>query len=101
MIPSTAFDELDAQAASMSADLSSWDFLQDLEFGVDLATDGKVQLQTLKTQPTSTERVREQNRKAQQRARQKKKVDQQPQARSPLSAAVLKPSFLHRNGQQT
>ncbi len=80
MIASTAFDELDAQAASMSADLSSWDFLQDLEFGVDLATDGKAQSQTLETQLTSTERVREQNRKAQQRARQKKKVDQQLQA---------------------
>ena len=77
MLASTAFDELDAQAASTSADLSSWDFLQDLEFGVDRATDGKAQSQTLKTQLTSTERVREQNRKAQQRARQKKKVDQQ------------------------
>ncbi len=77
MLASTAFDELDAQAASTSADLSSWDFLQDLEFGVDLATDGKAQSQTLKTQLTSTERVKEQNRKAQQRTRQKKKVDQQ------------------------
>jgi len=80
MLAATAFDELDAQAASMSADLSSWDFLQDLDFGVDLATDGKAQSQTLKTQLTSTERVREQNRKAQQRARQKKKVGQERQA---------------------
>ena len=77
MLASTGFDELDAQAASTSADLSSWDFLQDLEFGVDLAIDDKAQFQTLKTQLTSSERLREQNRKAQQRARQKKKVDQQ------------------------
>ena len=80
MLAATAFDELDAQAASTSADLSSWDFLQDLEFGVDLATDDKAQPQTLKPQLTSSERVREQNRKAQQRARQKKKVDQQMHA---------------------
>ncbi|DBA92184.1 TPA: hypothetical protein ACH3X1_015897 [Trebouxia sp. C0004] len=73
MLASSAFDDLDAEAASMSADLSSWDFLQDLDFGVDLAADGTAQAQAVETQLTSTERVREQNRKAQQRARQKKK----------------------------
>ncbi|DBA68457.1 TPA: hypothetical protein ACH3X2_013747 [Trebouxia sp. C0005] len=73
MLACNAFDELDAQAASMSEDLLSWDFLQDLDFDVDQATDGKAQAQVLRSHFTSTERVREQKRKAQQRARQKKK----------------------------
>ncbi len=103
MLACNAFGELDAQAASMSADLSSWDFLQDLDldFGVDQATDNKAQPQALTSQLTSTERVREQNRKTQQRTRQRKKVVQQRYAGSLLSAAVLEPLCLFRNDQRT
>lgn len=91
MLACNAFDELDAQAASMSEDLLSWDFLQDLDFDVDQATDGKAQAQVLRSHFTSTERVREQKRKAQQRARQKKKVGRERHARDhscqPLSSS--------------
>ena len=58
----------------MSAKLSSWDFLQDLDFGFDLYRDNNASCQAAVPEATSHEHQKELNRKAQQRTRQKKKV---------------------------
>lgn len=62
------------EADTMSASLSSWDVLQDLDFGVDLDIDSNASCQAVALTATSRERQKELNRKAQQRTRQKKKV---------------------------
>ncbi len=62
-----------AEFDHMSADLCNWDFLQDLEFAPDLEIDNTAISQVL-APPSSHELQKERNRKAQQRARQKKKV---------------------------
>ena len=63
-----------AEFDSMSADLCNWDFLQDLDFAADLETDNNAISQIAAPDSSSHERQKERNRKAQQRARQKKKV---------------------------
>ncbi len=57
----------------MSADLYNWDFLQDLDFAPDLEIDNNA-ISQIAAPHLSHERQKEKNRKAQQRARQKKKV---------------------------
>jgi len=64
-------DELVAGTDSSPGDSTNWDFLPGLE--LDLGPD-ILSLPALRPQPTSNERLKEKNRKAQQRARQKKKV---------------------------
>lgn len=60
---------------SSSADLSSWDILQDLEFlGNPAASNVMPAAEGVQSQPSSKERLKEKNRQAQKRARQKKKV---------------------------
>lgn len=72
MLALDPLEELDA-ALPPSADLSSWDFLQDLDFGHDLDLHNDLSV-AAGPQATATERVKERNRKAQQRFRQRKKV---------------------------
>ena len=74
MLSSDPFSDLTPGLNTASGDLSNWDFLQDLDFGVDLDFDNNALSQAERSQPTSKERIKEQNRKAQQRARQRKKV---------------------------
>ncbi len=64
-------DGLFAGTDSSPGDSTNWDFLQGLEFdsGPDVLS-----LPVSRPRPTSNERLKEKNRKAQQRARQKKKV---------------------------
>lgn len=79
MLASDLLSDLEPVPESNLADLSNWDFLQDLDFGCVLEQGNNVGAQakgpqlTAGTQPTSNERLKEKNRKAQQRARQKKK----------------------------
>lgn len=72
MLAMEPLEELDA-ALPPSADLSSWNFLQDLDFGHDLELHDELS-PAAGPQVTASERVKERNRKAQQRFRQRKKV---------------------------
>ncbi|DBA92181.1 hypothetical protein WJX77_001073 [Trebouxia sp. C0004] len=79
MLASDLLSDLGPVPESNLADLSNWDFLQDLDFGCVLEQGNNAETQVGGTQliagiqPTSNERLKEKNRKAQQRARQKKK----------------------------
>ncbi len=90
MLASDLLSDLGPVPESNLADLSNWDFLQDLDFGCALEQGNNAEAQvegpqlTAGTQPTSNERLKEKNRKAQQRARQKKKVYIATCAKSPL-----------------
>ncbi len=57
----------------MCADMSTWDFSQDLDFGVDFYF-GDDPVPQVADKTTNYERQKELNRTAQQRTRQKKKV---------------------------
>ena len=57
-----------------TADLSGWDFLQDLDVEVDLGIDNCSLPQATGPALSSHERVKEKNRQAQKRARQRQKV---------------------------
>ena len=54
--------------------LASWDFLEDLEVRVDLNINGGTVPQDGKAVLSSNERLKEKNRRAQKRARDRKKV---------------------------
>lgn len=76
-----AFDPVIEPSAGLgthSTDLSNWDFLQDLDFLQDPDPDDNAVFQAAKPEVTTNERLKEKNRKAQQRARQKKKVGKSP-----------------------
>ena len=63
------------QADSNSPELTSWDFLQDFGFGLDPEIGGSSQAQlSAKGTINSSERLREKNRKAQKRFRERKKA---------------------------
>ena len=74
-------DGLFAGTDSSPGDSTNWDFLQGLEFDSGPDT---LSLPVSRPHPTSNERLKEKNRKAQQRARQKKKVGGVSCAGSPM-----------------
>lgn len=69
-----------------AAGLSSWDFLQELDFALDTNRNSLLpQKQPKQTANASSEVLKEKNRQAQKRARQKKKV-------CDLRSVVIKPA---------
>ena len=61
---------------SASADLSAWNFLEELEAGFDPVVDDMALQQPANPHTTNQERIKEKNRLAQKRFRQRKKVCQ-------------------------
>ena len=63
------------QAESNSPELTSWDFLQDVDFGLEPELGGSSQPQvSAKGTVSNSERLKEKNRKAQKRFRERKKA---------------------------
>ena len=68
------------QADSNSTELTTWDFLQDLEFGPEPdAAIFSVPQSGTGVKSSNSERLKEKNRKAQKRFRERKKVSPKPQ----------------------
>lgn len=80
MLAAGADYAFDASIDSSPGDPTNWGFLEDLDFDVGL--DSIPSLMAARPQMSSSERLREKNRRAQQRARQKKKVVRVARARS-------------------
>ena len=67
-------DAPSAGPSSTATDLASWDILQDLDFLGDPAINELMPAEPVRVETSSQERLKEKNRQAQKRTRQKKKV---------------------------
>lgn len=74
MFASNPLSGIDSGFESASAGLTAWNFLEDLDVGFDSVVDDLALQQPANPQTTNQERIKEKNRIAQKRFRQRKKV---------------------------
>ncbi len=79
----------------MPSGLVGWDFLEQLEVGVDLNINGDTVLQAGQAALGSNERLKDKNRRAQKRARDKKKVKRLAKTDQPLLPSCCLVGGLH------